>query len=401
VARYLIVGDGVAGARAAIKIRETDPKGEIRIFTEEAYPFYYRVRFPELVAGEIAVKDIFIHTSEYYQSKSISLHLEERMTAGNAERREVTTEKGKTYSYDSLLIATGGYAFVPPIQGIEKKGVFTLRSMQDAISMKAFSEKINKAILIGGGLVGLETGGALLRRGIKVAVIESNPRILPRQTDPDGSQILQTKLEQMGFSFYLNGQSEEILGRDYSEGLRLKDGRTIEGQMVIISAGVRPNIALPKAMGLEIKNGVLVDDHLKTNKEGIFAAGDAAEYRGRVYGIWPAAQRQGETAGVNMAGGNALYEGTVVSNTLKVVGISLTAAGEIDPEKKLECIVRSDREKCIYCKVAFKEDQIVGCILLGEVKGAKELLQAIEKKMNVKPFKDFILEERFDFKKLK
>jgi nitrite reductase (NADH) large subunit len=401
VKRYLIIGDGVAGARAAVKIRETDPKGEIHIFTVESYPFYYRVRFPEFVAGEVTIQDITIHTQQYYQSKGISLHLDEPITELRSETREVVSKKGGTYAYDLLLIATGGMAFVPPIKGVERKGVFALRTMKDAIGMKEFSAKVKQAILIGGGLVGLETGGALLRLGVKVAVVEHNPRILPRQMDEEGAQILQKKMEDMGFSFFLNGQSDEILGKEQVEGVRLKDGRTVEGQMVIVSAGVKPNIQLAKEMGLEMKNGILVNDRLETKMEGIFAAGDVVEHRGRVYGIWPAAQRQGEIAGINMAGGNATYEGTVVSNTLKVVGIDLTAAGEIDAEKKLECVVRSDREKCVYCKVTFKEDKIVGCILLGDVKGRTEILNAIEKKVDVKEVKASLLKEGFDFKEMK
>ena len=398
--RYLIVGNGVAGARAAVKIREADPKGEVHIFTGEAYPFYYRVRFPEYVAGEVTIQNLTIHTREWYQSKEIAIHLEEGITEVNAQKKEVTSQKGKNYTYDHLLMATGGNAFVPPIKGTEKKGVFTLRTMNDAISMKEFSDGVKQAILIGGGLVGLETGGALLRRGIKVAVIEYNPRILPRQMDLEGAKILQGKMESMGFSFFLNGQSEEILGKETVEGLRLKDGRTVQGQMVIISAGVRPNIKLAQAMGLETKNGILVNDRLETKMEGIFAAGDVAEHRGRVYGIWPAAQRQGEIAGVNMSGGSALYEGTVVSNTLKVVGVELTSAGDIDAEGKLECVVKSDIEKCVYCKVAFKENKVVGCILLGEVKAKSEVLNAVERNIDIKQIKDSFLKEGFDFKKL-
>jgi len=398
--RYVIVGDGVAGARASLKIRETDPEGEIHILTEEAYPFYYRVRFPELIAGEIKVQDIIIHTREYYQNKKISLHLEEQAVRGNPEKREVTTRNGKSYPYDVLLVATGGYAFVPPIKGVEKKGVFTVRSMQDAISFMEYLSGVKKAILIGGGLVGLETGGALLKRGIKVAVIEHNPRILPRQTDPEGAKILQGKMEQMGFSFFLNAQSDEILWKDRAEGLRLKDGRVVDGETVIISAGVRPNLQLAKAMGLETKDGVLVNDRMETKREQIYAAGDVAEHRGRCYGLWPASQRQGEVAGVNMAGGNALYEGSVVSNKLKVVGVDLTAMGDIDTEGKLECVVRSDRESGVYRKVAFKEDKIVGCVFLGNVKGVQEIQNAIEKRLSIREVKHIILEEEFDFKKL-
>lgn len=398
--RYLIIGNGVAGARAAVRIRERDPKGEIHIFTGEAYPFYYRVRFPELVAGEVTIKDITIHTREFYQGKNIFLHLEEPIVEVLPTKKESLSQKGEVYSYDLLLLATGGNAFVPPLPGKEKRGVFTLRTMKDALEMKAYSEGISRAILIGGGLVGLETGGALLRRGIQVAVIEHNPRILPRQMDPEGAQILQTKMESMGFSFFLNGQSDEILGREEVEGVRLKDGRVVEGQMVIISAGVRPNTDLAQKMGLEIKSGVVVNDRLETKIEGIFAAGDVAEHRDRVYGIWPAAQKQGEIAGVNMAGGDESYGGTVVSNTLKVVGIDLTSTGEIDAEGKLECVVRSDREKCRYCKVTFREDKVVGCILLGETRGKAALLNAIEKGINVKEIKSALLEEEFDFSQL-
>lgn len=399
--RYLIIGNGVAGARAAVRIRERDPEGDIHIFTGEAYPFYYRVRFPELVAGEVTIQEITIHTPEFYQGKNISLHLEEPIAEVYPGKKEAISQTGNIYSYDLLLMATGGNAFVPPIQGKEKKGVFTLRTMRDAIEMKAYSEKIKGAILIGGGLVGLETGGALLRRAIKVAVIEQNPRILPRQMDTEGAQILQAKMETMGFSFFLNGQSEEILGGESVEGVRLKDGRIVEGQMAIISAGVRPNIELAKKAGLEMKNGILVNDRLETKTKDIFAAGDVAEHRGRVYGIWPAAQKQGEIAGVNMTGGNESYEGTVVSNTLKVVGIELTSAGEIDAEGKYECVVRSDREKCSYCKVTFKEDKIIGCILLGETKGKTELLGAVEKEVSIKEIKDSLFKEGFDLDQLK
>ena len=399
--RYVIIGDGVAGAMAAVKVNQVDPKGEIHLFTKETYPFYYRVRFPELIAGETTIPNIIIHTKEWYQNKGIVLHLEEPISEVRPETKEVISEKGRSYPYDLLLFATGANAFVPPIKGVEKKGVFTLRTMQDAIELKQFSTGVKQAILVGGGLVGLETGSALLRRGVKVAVIEHNPRVLPRQVDTEGAQILQVKMEEMGFSFFLNGHSEEILGKGKVEGLRLKDGRLVEGQMVLISAGVKPNLTLSKKMDLEIKNGIVVNDRMETKSEGIFAAGDVAEHRGRCYGIWPAAQKQGETAGINMAGGNELYEGTVISNTLKVVGINLTSSGEIDPEGKLECAVKRDREKSIYRKVTFKENRVVGCILLGDVKGSSEILSAIEGKIEVKDLKNSILEEGFDFKKLR
>lgn len=394
--RYLIVGNGIAGAMAALRIRERDQEGEIHLFTEEAYPLYYRVRFPEFIAGEVTLKEMTIHSREFYQSRNIFLHLEEPIIEIDQGKRKGISQLGKVYPYDLLLLATGGNPFIPPIKGVEKKGVFTLRKMRDAIELRSFSEQIRKAILVGGGLVGLEVGAALLRRGIKVSVIEHNPRILPRQLDTESSSILQKKMETMGFTFFLNGQSEEILGEERVEGVRLKDGRIIEGQMVLLSAGVKPNLQLARQMGLKTNMGIVVNDRMETEREGVFAAGDVAEHRGRCYGIWPAAQKQGEIAGRNMTGGNELYEGTVVSNTLKVVGIDLTTSGEVDTEGSLECMVQKDPENCIYRKVTFKDGRIAGCILLGDLRGKRKILEAIERQLDVESCKETILTEDFE-----
>ena len=399
--RYLIVGNGIAGAMAALRIREKDKEGEIHLFTEEAYPLYYRVRFPELIAGEVTIEEITIHSKEFYQARNILLHLEEPVIEIDLDKREARSRSGKTYPFDLLLLATGGNAFVPPIQGVEKRGVFTLRKMKDALEIREFSKEVREAILVGGGLVGLEVGGALLRRGIKVYVIEHHPRILPKQMDWEGSKILQKKMEAMGLTFFLNGESQEILGGERAEGIRLKDGRVVEGQMILLSAGVRANLQLAQQMGLKTRAGIIVNDRLETEKEGVFAAGDVAEHRGRCYGIWPAAQKQGEIAGINMAGGNEVYQGTVVSNTLKVVGIDLTTSGQMDTEGELEGVVKKDPENCIYRKLTFKDGRIVGCILLGDVRGKKEILEAIEKQLDVAQCKDVILEEDFDFAQVK
>ncbi len=171
--------------------------------------------------------------------------------------------------------------------------------------------------------------------------------------------------------------------------------------MVILSAGVRPHVELARQMGLDVKNGIVADDRMETSAVGVFAAGDVAEHRGRCYGIWPAAQKQGEVAGVNMAGGSGSYRGTTVSNTLKIVGMDLTSIGEIDAEGKLECIVRSDRERGVYSKMTFKEEKIVGCILLGDLSGKAEILNAIEQDFSINDLKETILKERFDLKTLR
>ena len=399
--RYVIVGNGVAGTTAADKIRENDGDGRIDIFTDESLPHYTRIRLPEFLAGVTQEKDLVLHGQSWYEERKIELHLEEPIEEVGADKREVRTAKGKGYGYDRLLLATGGHSFIPPIQGVEKEGVFALRSIGDARRIKEYAKKATQVILIGGGLLGLEAGNGLRRSGLKVTVVEFFPRLLPRQMDVPGAELLKRQMEKMGFSFYLGAKSKEIVGRTKVEGLALEDNTHIASDMVLISAGVRPNLELAQALGLEIDKGVVVNDRMETGITSIYAAGDLVQHRGRFYGIWPAAERQGEVAGINMGGGEELYEGTVMSNRLKVVGIDLVSSGEIDVEDQFESLVRKDEEQYIYRKLVFDDGVIIGCILLGDVRGNREVLEAIERKKDVTDVKAEILEEGFDFKRLR
>jgi nitrite reductase (NADH) large subunit len=399
--RYVIIGNGVAGTAAADKIRENDGDGRIDIFTDEPLPHYTRIRLPEFLAGAAEEKDLVLHSKSWYEERKVELHLEEPIEEVEPDKREVRTAKGKRYGYDRLLLATGGHSFIPPIQGVEREGVFALRSIGDARRIKEYAKKATQVILIGGGLLGLEAGNGLRRSGLKVTVVEFFPRLLPRQMDAPGAELLKRQMEEMGFSFYLGGKSKEILGRTKVEGLTLEDGTQIPSDMILISAGVRPNLELAQALDLEIDKGVIINDRMETGITSIYAAGDLVEHRGRFYGIWPAAERQGEVAGINMAGGEELYEGTVMSNRLKVVGIDLVSSGEIDVEDQFESFVKKDEEKYVYRKLVFDDGLMIGCILLGDVRGNREILEAIEKKKDVTDVKPEILEEGFDFKRLR
>ncbi len=389
--RYAVIGIGVAGTTACQAIRELDPAGEIHAFTDEAYPFYTRIRLPELVSGRVTPERLVLKGETWFQHHQIDLHLKERVQEVQRDSLTVITVRGR-YPVDRLLLATGGYSFVPPIPGAELDGVFALRSMADGIRIGTQSQRAQSAVVIGGGLLGLEAGNGLRLRGLSVHVAEIFDRLLPRQMDPTGGGILQGVMEGMGFSFYLGVQSKEIQGdRGRARRLILGDGRVLEADMFLISAGVRPHLDLAKQLELKIGRGVLVDDRMETSMSGIFAAGDAVEHRGIYYGIWPAAEEQGRVAGVNMASGHALYEGTVLSNQLKVVGIDLVAAGEIDAEGKLESEVASDPNRGVYRKLVFQEDRIVGCILLGDVSGQRKILSAMERKLPLGPVKGRVL----------
>jgi nitrite reductase (NADH) large subunit len=389
MAHYVIVGNGVAGTTAAEHIRKQDQDGEITIVTDEAVPFYYRIRLNELVCGDITEEHLIAKKDPWYQEHNIRIQLGKRVVGGDLAEKKVITQDDEKIPYDRLLIATGSHSFIPPIKGSDKTGVFALRSIQDARDIAAWAKGIDRIVLIGGGLLGLEAGNALRKLGKQVMVVEFFPRLLPRQLDVDGAKRLQTIMEGMGFSFRLGAKTQEITGKEQVEAVLLEGGETLPAQMVIISAGVRPNLEMADALKLDYDKGIRVDDHMRTNQLDIYAAGDVAEYKGIPYGIWTAAMEQGRIAGINMVGGDALYTGTVMANTLKVVGIDLASAGNIDAENALESRVVT--EEGIYKKVVIEEDRVVGCIMLGDTKGFNKITKMISEKEDVAETKDRIL----------
>lgn len=398
---YIIIGNGVAGNAAAESIRKHDKDGKIIIFSKEKHPFYYVPALSEFLAGEKDSKGLIIHDIDWYEKNHIDLHLETDIAEIAPAQKAVVTKRGERYQYNKLLLATGGTSFIPPMKGAELDGVFTLRTLGDAEKIKEFAQRSRQAVLIGGGLLGLEAGNGLRKAGLKIRVVEFFPRLLPRQMDVPGAAILQRQMEGMGFTFHLGAKTKEIWRDAGGLHVELEGGENLGADMVLISAGVRPELSLAKSVGLEIDKGVKVDDQMKTGLDEIYAAGDLIEHRGRFYGIWPAAMEQGKIAGAAMAGEDVKYPGTVVSNTLKVVGIDLFSAGEIDAEGTLESMVIKDEAKNIYRKLVIKEDALVGAILLGDIRGSVQIQQAIKERVIITAIKDELSQEKFDFNRLK
>ena len=388
---YLIIGNGVAGTTAAENIRKLDKEGKITVVTEESTPFYYRMRLPDFISGDLTEDKLNAKKEAWYKDQGIDLTLNTRIQGANPGKRAVTTQSNQEIPYDRLLVATGSRSFIPPMKGADKKGVFALRTIQDARNIVAWSKNIQKVVLIGGGLLGLEAGNALRNLGKKLTVVEFFPRLLPRQLDVAGGGRLQTMMEAMGFSFRLGAKTQEIKGEDRVSGVLLEGGELLQAEMVIVSAGVRPALELAKALNLDHDKGVKVDEEMKTSQPGIYAAGDVAEFKGIPYGIWTAATEQGQIAGINMAGGNALYKGTVMANTLKVVGVDLASAGNIDAENKMESKVLTDQK--VYKKIVLENDQIVGCIMLGDTKGFTKITKLMSEKQNVSQIKEKLFSE--------
>ncbi len=391
MANHLIIGNGVAGTTAAENIRKLDKAGKITIVTEESTPFYYRMRLPDFISGDLTEDKLSAKKDQWYKDQGIELKLKTRIQGADPGKKTVSTQNGLEIPYDRLLIATGSRSFIPPMKGSDKKGAFALRTIQDARDIVAWAKNIQKVVLIGGGLLGLEAGNALRKLGKNLTVVEFFPRLLPRQLDVTGGGRLQKIMEGMGFSFRLGAKTQEIKGEDRVSGVLLEGGELLPAEMVIVSAGVRPSLELAKALNLDHDKGVKVDEQMRTNQSGIYAAGDVAEFKGMPYGIWTAATEQGQIAGTNMAGGNALYKGTVMANTLKVIGIDLASAGNIDAENKLESKVLTDEK--VYKKIVLENDQIVGCIMLGDTKGFTKITKLMSDKQNVSQIKDKLFSE--------
>jgi len=385
--RYIIIGNGVAGTTAAINIRKIDNTGEITILSDEAYPFYSRIRLPEYLSGDVNEGDLVIHKDSWYENNNIKLLLNAAVTGIDKDKKEILVNSEHRLQYDKLLMASGGHSFVPPIPGSDKEGVFTLKTLKDAIEIKKYAEQSKRVVLIGGGVLGLETGNGLRKTGHSIFVVEFLPRLLPRQMDKEGAEILQAQMEKMGFSFFLGAKTREIAGDDRVKGVVLEDGTIIDCDMALISAGVRPNLGLANKLGIKCAKGIPINERLETELKDIYAAGDAAEYKGICYGIWPAAEEQGKIAGINMAGGNAVYNGTLPSNILKVAGIELISAGDIDVDRHFEWVLQKDSDKCIYRKLILKDNAICGCILYGDTEGWKKIKKAMEEKKDISSLK--------------
>lgn len=399
MARYIIVGNGIAANTAAENIRKLDPGSSVQIFSREKHHFYYTPALPEFLSGEKDMQDLTIHGAQWYADRSIELHLNTPVTEIDTAAKTATAG-GNQHSYDKLLLASGGFSFVPPIHGADSPGVYSLRTLADAEVIRAQAAEAKKLVLIGGGLLGLEAGNGLRKAGLDVTVVEFFPRLLPRQMDAAGAAILQKQMETMGFKFYLGVTTKEIKQRGSGLTVVLDSGKSIETDIVLVSAGVRPVVDLAQKAGLAVDKAVKVNDAMQTPVADVYAAGDCIEHKGVFYGIWPASMEQGRIAGVNMAGGSEVYTGTVPANKLKVVGIDLAAAGEIDADNKLEAEVHSNPGKGLYRKFVIDSGKLAGAILFGDTRGSDAVMAAIKDKKDVSACRERLAQMDFDFSRL-
>ncbi len=366
--KYVIIGNGVAGTGAAISVRKNDPLGEITLISNSKYKLYSRPRLIDYMAGRASMKDIIIYSDEFYQKQNINCILNTHISKISPEKHSVLDNNGIKYYYDRLLLATGSQAFRLPINGVEKKGVFTVRTALDCDRVLSYCRDLPDIVVVGGGVLGLEAADCFRILGKNISVIEVSPWLLPKQLDQEGGNHLLGMLQKRGIGFFINETVVKIEGKEKVERILLESGRTIKADAVIISAGVRPNKILAEEANLNINRGVIVSDFLETSLEDIYAGGDLTEHQGKLCGLWSVAKHQGTVAGANMAGKTTKYHGIHSSTTLKVSGISLFSAGDFNRE---DAEILSSQNGNLYKKFLIKDNQLIGAIVLGDAHAAK------------------------------
>jgi nitrite reductase (NADH) large subunit len=399
----VIGGNGIAAITAARTIRAASADSEIEIYTDASRPFYLRPKLIPFLAGRLELEDLYVYSQQWYASRGITVHLSKQVARLDTGLRRVLLENGEATRYDQFLLAVGSHPFVPPLEGVDQQGVFTLRSVDDALAIKRHAETClsvghREAVVIGGGLLGLECAHALTSLGMQVTILQGGPWLLHKQIDREAAEVLEGRLEGLGIRCLSDVVPVEVLSDRGVSGVLLEDGRRVSGHLMLCAAGVRSNLEVARASGLEVERGVLVDDQMRSSAEHVYAAGDVAEYDGELWCIIPAAVEQARVAGANMAsGGSASYHGTVPSTTLKVVGLDLTSIGIINgKEEDLEEVRKVDPVRGTYEKLVFQDGRIVGAVLLGTRERVPAVSKLIKEGTDVSRHKERLLDDEFD-----
>ena len=375
----VIAGAGIAGVSAAEALRKAAPGAEIVLVSEESELPYYRLNLTRYLAGEVAADQLTLHPESWYREQRIQLQLGCALRGLDAAKKELAFQDGDRLPYDRLVLATGAHPFVPPLPGTDRRGVTTLRTRRDADFLLEESRASGECICIGGGLLGLETAGGLARRGVKVTVLENMAWLLPRQLNAAAARRLQAHLLTLGIQVRTAARTRQLVGDRGVRGVELESGECLSAGLVVISAGIRSNLGLAQQAGLGVRQGIQVDDALRTSHPEIFAAGDAAEHGGTVYGTWAPAQIQGAAAGLSAAGLSAAFRPLPRSNTLKVLGIDLFSIGQIEPTPA-ERLVEGEPDGSYACFL-FRDSLMVGAILLGDAGPAARVKQLVEERL--------------------
>ncbi|MGB5254564.1 MAG: nitrite reductase large subunit NirB [Sedimenticolaceae bacterium] len=391
--KLVMIGNGMAGVRTLEELLKLAPERyEITVFGAEPHPNYNRIMLSPVLAGEKSIDDIILNGRDWYAEQGIKLITGDPVVQIDRVEQRVVTRNAVTSNYDRLLISTGSNPFIVPVPGHDKPGVMGYRDIADVEAMLMAAGQFKHAVVIGGGLLGLEAAYGLVKQGMHVTVVHLLDSLMERQLDKPAAALLKSSLEQRGMTFLMEAQTAEILGNERVSGVRFADGSEVPADLVVMAVGIRPNIELAKQTGLHCERGIVVNDTMQTYDPKIYAVGECVQHRSQCYGLVAPLFEQAKVAANHLAQmGIARYEGSVTSTKLKVTGIDLFSAGEFNESEGDETLVLQDPSQGIYKKLVIRENRIKGAVLYGDTMDGTWYFTLLREGTDISAFRSTIL----------
>ncbi len=391
--RLVVVGNGMAGMRTVEELIKIAPQAyEIEVFGAEPHGNYNRMLLSPVLSGEKRVEDIMLHPLEWYREHGVTLHTADPVVRIDRARRRVQSASGAQAGYDRLLIATGSTPVILPVPGRDLPGVMTFRDLQDVDTMLSVARTHGKAVVIGGGLLGLEAANGLRCRGMEVTVVHLCDTLMERQLDGPAARLLQATLEKRGLKFQLPARTSAILGTSCAVGVQLDHGSELPADLVVMAVGIRPNAQLAQDAGIQCDRGILTDDTMQTYDPTIYAVGECVQHRNRTYGLVAPLWEQAAVCARQLAEvGMIRYRGTTLSTQLKVSGINLYSAGDFSESAQSESLVFNDPKRGIYKRLVIENDQIRGVVLYGDTRDGPWYFDLMTQARNVASLRNKLL----------
>jgi nitrite reductase (NADH) large subunit len=394
--RLVMIGNGMAGVRTLEELLKIEPDlYDITVFGAEPHPNYNRILLSPVLAGEQTVDEIVLNGWEWYAENGITLHAGKKVVGVDRDRRVVRAEDGTEATYDRLLICTGSNPFMLPVPGKDLEGVIAYRDIADTDCMIETARTHRNAVVIGGGLLGLEAANGLMLRGMNVTVVHVNPWLMERQLDDVAARMLQQSLEERGLKFRIGAQTQALIGEPGGRvtAIRFKDDTEVAADLVVMAVGIRPNTELAERMRLHVDRGIVVNDTMQTVTDArIYSVGECAAHRGIAYGLVAPLFEQAKVAANHLAQlGIGRYKGSLTSTKLKVTGIDLFSAGEFMGGEGTEEIVMSDPFGNVYKKLVIKDDRLVGACLYGDTTDGSWYFDLLREGRSVQRIRDQLM----------
>lgn len=366
--RLVVVGNGMAGVACVEQILRYPQKFQITIFGDETHLNYNRILLSSVLAGEKSVDDIILNGADWYIKNGIDLRLGIRIVDVDAAAKTATGDDGSIVAFDKLLLATGSLPIIPSIEAVRKDGVFVFRTLDDARALLERARPGLKAVVIGGGLLGLEAARGLQVQGCDVTVVHLTDTLMERQLDVTGGGYLAKKMNEMGITVLLGLSTAKLLGGEHVQGVEFKGGGSVPADLVVVATGIRPNVTLAEKAGLEVRRGIVVNDYMETSNPDIFAVGECVQHNGVCYGLVAPLFEQGKVLAATITGNKgSRYQGTISASKLKIMGVDVFSAGDVqDVVDGAEVVRYEDNSSGIYKKIKLKKSKLSGVILVGD-----------------------------------